>query len=62
MSEWYEAKATEKQIQFAEAIAEELDLELPEEDTKEAYREFISEWADEFYAVAYDEDWPSWRR
>lgn len=58
MREWYEQPPTEKQIKFAEAIAEKLDLELPEEDTKAAYTEFISEWKDDFYGC-FDDD-PSW--
>ena len=42
------APATEKQIEYAETIAACLDLELPEEKTKQAYSNFISEWEDDY--------------
>ena len=42
-------KATEKQIDFATAIAEELCLDYPDFDDREDTSEFISEYADEFY-------------
>lgn len=58
MREWYEQPPTEKQIKFAEAIAEKLDLELPIEETKSEYSAFISMWKDDFYGC-FDDD-PSW--
>lgn len=42
-------KPTEAQVEFAEKIAEKLDLELPEDFTREAYSGFISEWKDDMY-------------
>lgn len=42
-------KATEKQVDFATAIAEMLGIDLPDEDTKDAYTEFIDENIREFY-------------
>lgn len=41
-------KPTERQIKFAEAIAEELGLELPEFDKRE-YSEFIADNKDDYY-------------
>lgn len=41
-------KPTERQIKFAEAIAEELRLELPEFDKRE-YSEFITANKDDYY-------------
>lgn len=37
-------KPTEKQIAYAEYLAERMCQELPSEFTKEAYSEFISKW------------------
>ena len=37
-------KPTEKQIAYAQYLAERMCQELPEEYTKEAYSEFISKW------------------
>ena len=48
------APPTEKQIEFAEAIARCLDLDLPETKTKQAYMEFISEWAQDYYAYRHE--------
>lgn len=45
----YSESPTQKQIEFVEAIADKLDLYLPDEFTKEAYSEFISVWKDEYY-------------
>lgn len=45
----HQQEPTERQIKFAEAIAEALDLELPRENTKKAYSAFISEWVDDYY-------------
>lgn len=42
-------RPTEKQVDFAEAIAKELGLDLPKEYTKSAYGEFIREWQKDFY-------------
>ena len=42
-------KATEKQIDFATTIAEELGLELPDFNDRTETSDFISEYADEFY-------------
>lgn len=47
------APATDKQIRFAETIADRLDLELPEEKTKAAYSDFIEEWIDD-YCISED--------
>ena len=41
--------ATDRMVEFAEAIAEELDLEEPDYDDFEETSEFISEYKDEFY-------------
>lgn len=40
---------TAKQIGFAQAIADELCIELPEENTVGAYHEFIAEYEAEYY-------------
>ena len=42
-------RPTEKQVDFAEAIAKELGLDLPKEYTKSAYGEFIGEWQKDFH-------------
>ena len=42
-------RPTEKQVDFAEAIAAELGLDLPKEYTKSAYGEFIGEWQKDFH-------------
>ena len=42
-------KATEKQIDFAEAIAEELGLDYPDFESREATGEFINDNIREFY-------------
>lgn len=44
-------KPSEKQKDFATAIAEMLGIDLPEEYTKEAYHDFIDDNIDEFYKV-----------
>lgn len=44
-------KPTEKQRDFATAIAEMLGIDLPEEYTKESYHDFIDENIDEFHKV-----------
>ena len=44
-------KPTEKQIDFATQIAETLGIDLPEENTKSAFRDFIDDNIDEFYSV-----------
>lgn len=41
-------KATEKQISYAKDIAECLGLELPKENSKLAYRDFIDQHLDEY--------------
>ena len=41
--------ASFEQISFAGDIYEELGYELPEEDSKDAYHDYISEHVDEFY-------------
>lgn len=48
---------TQKQIDFAESIAEALDLELPAEFTKAAYSKFISEWKDDYYSGMREDDY-----
>ena len=50
------APATEAQIRFAEAIVDRLGIELPEEKTKAAYSDFISEWKDDFEDECYGID------
>lgn len=50
---WFEkktvtVKATEKQIAFAKQISERVGVDLPKIDTKEAYKEFISENIDSY--------------
>lgn len=50
-SDYMDERATEKQIDFATRIAETLGIELPEENTKETYCDFISENLDEFEQV-----------
>lgn len=42
---------TQKQIDFATAIAEMLGIDLPEENTGESYHEFISENVNDFYEM-----------
>lgn len=42
--------ATDKQIKYAEAIADRLGIKLPREKSKEEYRRFISEHVEEFRA------------
>lgn len=42
-------KPTYRQIEFAEKIAETLCLDLPQDYTKEAYSDFISEWSEDYY-------------
>lgn len=39
---------TEKQIKFAKEIADKLDLELPKENTKQAYWKFINDNVSEY--------------
>ena len=39
---------TEAQVKYAEAISDLLGVDLPDEETKAAYSEFIGEWAEEF--------------
>ena len=41
-------KPTEKQIKFAKEIANKLDLELPKENTKQAYWKFINDNVSEY--------------
>lgn len=40
---------TDKQIEFAESISDDLEIPLPKEFTKQAYSEFITEWKDDYY-------------
>ena len=40
---------TAKQIGFAQAIADELGIDLPEENTVGAYHDFIAEYEAEYY-------------
>ena len=35
---------TEKQIKYAKYLAQRMDVELPKENTKQAYSDFISKW------------------
>lgn len=42
-------KPTEKQIDFAEKISEELNIDLPENKTFEEYGDYINEWKDEYF-------------
>jgi hypothetical protein len=44
-------KPSQKQIDFATVIAETVGDDLPNEYTKQAYSEFISEHIDEFYEI-----------
>lgn len=37
-------KPTQKQVEYAEYLAQRMCQELPTEDTKQAYSEFISKW------------------
>lgn len=49
---------TEKQFEFAKAISETLDVEMPQDFTKESYSEFINHYKDEYYKIKelYPED------
>jgi len=42
-------KPTEAQLSFVEDICDVLNIEEPEEFTREAYSDFISEYKDQFY-------------
>jgi hypothetical protein len=42
-------KPTDKQIEFAEAISERLNIDLPLQNTKQSYTAYISYWVKEFY-------------
>ena len=42
---------TEAQVKYAEAIADVLGIDLPDEETKAAYSEFISEWAEDYQDI-----------
>ena len=37
-------KPTEKQVKYAKYLAQRMCVELPKENTKQAYSEFISKW------------------
>ncbi len=37
-------KATEKQVNYATYLAQRMCVDLPKEDTKEAYSDFINKW------------------
>jgi hypothetical protein len=39
---------TDRQVDYAEKIAATLNLDLPEDFSKYAYSEFISEWEDDY--------------
>lgn len=47
---------TDRQEAFAERIADVLEIELPEEHTKEAYREFIHDNIEDFREMQCDEE------
>ena len=37
-------KPTEKQVEYAKYLAQRMGVELPKENTKQAYSDFISKW------------------
>ncbi|MEA4922193.1 MAG: hypothetical protein VB031_02360 [Eubacteriaceae bacterium] len=47
---------TKRQQDYAERIAEKLDLALPAEKTKAAYSDFISEWSSEYSDYRYEKE------
>lgn len=49
-------KPTEKQISYAVDIARLLEIPLPEEDSKQAYSDFISKHVDEYNRCRYSFD------
>ena len=54
-------KATEKQIAYAKYLAQRMCVDLPQEETKEAYSAFIDKWkplvAQEDRAMNEPNDW-----
>lgn len=45
------SKATEKMLEFAQDIADELDLEMPDSEDFDEIKEFIEENKDDFYFI-----------
>ena len=46
-------KPTEKQVEYAKYLAQRMCVELPKENTKQAYSDFISKWK---LAVKHEDD------
>ena len=46
-------KPTERQVKYAKYLAQRMCVELPKEDTKQAYSDFISKWKP---AVKHEDD------
>lgn len=59
MDKYYAPLPTEKQIEFADVIADVLEIDFPTcsaEFTKWAYQQFISNHIHEYKAIAYSDD------
>ena len=46
-------KPTEKQVEYAKYLAQRMGVELPKENTKQSYSDFISKWK---HVVKHEDD------